>query len=128
MTEATPTPRPWALEDGNLIWGPRDHDYGSYSSGPIATVNPCLGRAVEPGIHFDRDFPESEANAELIVRAVNNIDSLIAALEAASNAIQEFDFLYHKADGSITEQIDAVIACAPVLRAALAAAKGGRDD
>lgn len=64
--------------------------------------------------------PIGGANAHLIAAA----PLLASAAEMAENAIDEFEFLYHKADGDITEQIAAVCASLPALRAALAAAKG----
>ena len=49
---------------------------------------------------------------------------LLAAAEEAYSAIREYDFLYHKADGDVTEQRQAVFAVAANLEAAIKKAKG----
>lgn len=105
MTDTGATPRPWEMSQKpyvSLATGEGDNfssgDWGIYpplgEAGPVAVVN-------------------SEANAELIVRAVNSHDQLVAALDGLLSRLGP--------DGYIP------VAGKPATdfaRAALAAAKG----
>ena len=79
------TPRPWRVEEGTaLIWGRCDHeDNSSHGMGYPVTeclVIPCSKWAAGPS------YDEGEANAALIVRAVNNFDEVVEKLWALVNA------------------------------------------
>ena len=56
---------------------------------------------------------------QAVVDVTAEYDRLRTAAEAARDAIDEFEFLYRKADGDITEQIETVFASLPALDAAL---------
>ena len=60
---------------------------------------------------------EMEANAALIIRAVNSLDSSIAAMEAALGALTEFGLCWPGVSANVKAQ----------LRAAIKLAKGGSD-
>lgn len=112
MTEHTPGP--WVhIPNENfrsgavLIWTSKGPGHGAICelSGPN---------------HYAETMAQHEANAALIAAAPD----LLAAAEGAYNAIREYDFLYHKADGDVTEQRQAVFAVAANLEAAIKKAKG----
>ena len=98
-----PTPLPWQADDS---FPNRRQLYGLGWSRLVATVPIRQTHAAE-----------DEANAQLIVRAVNNHDRLLAALEmiAAGHHYRHLDENDERSD----------LGCAPCLaRAAIAAAKG----
>ena len=72
------TPRPWTH------WSARPH-------GVLfeVTVGSCEFGA-QPALAVGRTMEEADANAALIVRAVNAHDSLVAAVQAGINALEPF--------------------------------------
>lgn len=100
MKTNSATPRPWAtdirdaielLDKGERIDGATIYYNGNTSSrgNEIATLRH------DPEDWLDLHDPELQANAALIVRAVNSHDELVAALDAAHKAMfgPEFDDL-----------------------------------
>lgn len=72
MIEATQ--RPWRVDDEQII------DADGKVIATLRQRGPLLEMVA--GDHVTHYLPETEANAELIVRAVNAHDALVAALEA----------------------------------------------
>ncbi len=77
MTTYPPTPRPWLVVSGAIF---QDTLGDTRGARPIATMvrNEYADRAGIPPV-------ERDANARLIVRAVNNYDELVTALRDLLN-------------------------------------------
>ena len=66
------TPGPWSINSGHILLGADRHDVGIIWRG-----------------QFIGDKPRDDANAEFIVRAVNNHDELVAALERCVSILEQ---------------------------------------
>jgi len=77
--------------------------------------HPYFGRTTETEIMSDEDYPTKRADADFIVQAVNNHDDLLAACEAALNAV-----CWDYSEGSL----QARTRLSGQLKAAIAEAKG----
>ena len=80
MTPATP--RPWHVEqkDPGRDWRIWPSDEGDLIA---AVMNPYVDKQGNVIRELETNHAESEANAALIVRAVNSHDALVAAVQAA---------------------------------------------
>jgi hypothetical protein len=105
LDAATHTPTPW-----------RVHIYGE-----IVGAAPSPGRCVLVVAEPNRTNPNAEANAALIVRAVNSHAALAAALEDA-------EFLMRQASKHAGPMQDSFKRSAEDARAALALARGNQSN
>ena len=101
---ATPTPTPWfyAESDGTIRWlpGPDRHlppvvsDWnrstmmGDYRGVIVCDLKPAVGTEAWPAVGRAFAMPEAEANARLIVTAVNAHAPLVEACRAAEAAFR----------------------------------------
>jgi hypothetical protein len=79
------TKLPWSAKNSNGMWlqdhdWSADNDFGSSTCAPIHSDGTVVAMVVVASIDDDGDA-ELDANAAIIVRAVNNHDDLVAALE-----------------------------------------------
>jgi hypothetical protein len=79
------TPTPWRVEEGtDLIWGAcNPDDQSTYGMG----YSIVQGKSGAWG-NRKPDMDEREANAALIVKAVNNFEALVKALQLARTRIE----------------------------------------
>ncbi len=86
MTEATP--RPWEMRPaqiGQTVDADGNRDFGI--GAVIGDQNYCIAEALW---RVDQlTFAPAEANADLILRAVNNFDALVSALEKIDKYLAE---------------------------------------
>ncbi len=112
MTEHTPTP--WRVEEGtDLIWGACDpDDLTSRGMGySIVEGKPPHWKPYKPS----RD--EREANAAFIVKAVNNHEALVQALQALVDQVNDYERVNNLAPNpGRTECWDSVAIAKQVLR------------
>jgi hypothetical protein len=112
------TPTPWRVEDGTtLIWGKCDpDDKTTYGMGyPVARLEHPYSSSRLPTPE------EQDANAALIVNAVNNHADLLATLKAVRTLLHD-ELLYRIDDRAVRSEADAVLG---QIDAAIARAEGG---
>jgi hypothetical protein len=136
--QAAATPRPWKWADGwkdYKLYEPDTYDHEKYLDLQLIGAN---GQEVLPmrvdhykvGLDFDPSGAEpiSKSDRELIVRAVNNFDSLLAACKAAEDHIMELKEAWlrgciNETDGVGGLRSNRNVAVDSLLRAAIAATK-----
>ena len=111
--------RPWGVQMGS-DWDEWSHLTSTYPEGVKGADGKWIAK-------FDDDYGNDQyANAELIVRAVNSYDAMLAALEAVAELIAD-GIANHRLSCAVvtSEACDCYVSMVPD---AIAAAKAGASD